>query len=714
MKHILYFRLSLSLLLGIIFITFFSNYGNKVVHPDLNAMMLGAFIKQNSNPNLSDPAFKNYTFYFLSGTTLKGTAVIKDGLFKADDISAAVYADIGNGSFEEGLDIKAIKYIAEKGLDYLLYSKEGPAEKTVKSWIVDGGYSADVPEVPASLRHFYDPTRTLGDRYLTDIANGKIMGSLQKYVLTNPQIDGVQWALGKPGEFATGSQDHHFTWESGKLWMQMALKETNKKKKSEYMANAWRSLGETLHMIADNGCPPHVRNDAHPSPFYNNNTWFGNPDPYEEMMDELRLNKPDEFARFGKGVPDKDLKNRFATMSTAAEIAHEMAVFTNLNFVTNETISGIDRHGTVIRQINHPETPYNSPLLQNMTYNEKDYTYSTSNGVKQCADRDYFGKSVPQICEPKVTMECVISQAKVLIPNIIEAGKNVIKLYIPKLKIEILSAENNVVKGVVRHTIDAEYPSEIKYSGAVKITLKDKNLKIKKEIEVPAKDGLFECNALSFGNAGNKVVASIEFGGIAIRSENFDCALVKITPVSKGLYSASINRIVIYVEGSFDKELDCGGYVNESRVWIDLETHGLPISSGLGSFKGSRRWGNYFEEISGTLTEESVVEIRYRGIKDFGCREQQWDVIVKDIPRINPETENFAIYMLRPYEMNLERNEVDMSQHVPLMSLVETNMDNRQFTRNLIETSWNRLVVGSTIMESPKIQKSSVVIIVNR
>jgi hypothetical protein len=170
------------------------------------------------------------------------------------------------------------------------------------------------------------------------------------------------------------------------------------------------------------------------------------------------------------------------------------------------------------------------------------------------------------------------------------------------------------------------------------------------------------------------------------------------------------------VEGSFDKEFNCAGYDQAARIWIDLETRGLPISSGLGSFKGSRREGNYFEEITGIISEERIVELRFRGTKEFGCREQQWDVTVKDIPRINQETDvpGMATYVLAPYDINLERNRVDMAAHVPIMSLNETCLENRQLTRSLIETAWNSKVVGSTIMESPKIQKSHISIIVYR
>jgi len=255
-------------------------YGNKLVHPDLNSLMVSKFLDRNNQGELSLPEFRKYTFFFLEGVTLKGRAVVKDGLFSDMDHTAA---GIGLGTN---------------------LSSEAPAEKSPQQWIVHGGYAADVPEVPASLRHFYDPQQPLGIRYLTDISNAKIMGSLQKYLFANPHIDGVQWALGKAGDISEGVQDHKYTWEHGKLWMKMALQTASPEKRNEYMAGAWRAVGETLHMIADNGCPPHVRNDAHPSPLFNNNTWLGNPDPYEEILDKIRLEQPDVFTVLATGAPD--------------------------------------------------------------------------------------------------------------------------------------------------------------------------------------------------------------------------------------------------------------------------------------------------------------------------------------------------------------------------------------------------------------------------
>jgi len=302
--------------------------------------------------------------------------------------------------------------------------------------------------------------------------------------------------------------------------MKMALRETNQDKKNEYMAGAWRALGETLHMIADNGCPSHVRNDAHPSPLFNNNTWLGNPDPYEEIMDKIRLEEVDVFNILASGAPDPLLKDRFAKMTTVYQIADSLARFTNSNFVSNETISGISKSGRQINQITHPDKPYASPRLEIMSYNDVDYSYRTPSGVKQCVDHYYAANLIPTLCDPFVNKECVKSQATVLLPTILEAGANVIKLYIPKLSVEIKSADKGLVKGEIRHITDAEYPAEIKYNGEVVLSVKDAKYNEISQIKLLAKNGIFEQPGVILPEGG-KLMATIEFGGVSVQSLEF-------------------------------------------------------------------------------------------------------------------------------------------------------------------------------------------------
>ncbi|MBK6937550.1 MAG: hypothetical protein IPH18_12175 [Chitinophagaceae bacterium] len=434
----------------------FTSYGNKKVHPGLNGYMLDKFMTRCKNQGFAGSRFEHYGFYFKEWGKIRGTAITKNGLFSPGDVAAAgVVGDIGA--------------IVDKNVVSAVYSDEGTMEMTPREWITDGGFAADVPEVPASLRHFYDPTRPAGSRYLTDITNARIMGAIQKYALTNPRMDGLDWALGKPGDKANSAQDHQYTWEKGKNWIRMALQEPDKDKRNELMAAAWRSLGETLHMIADHGCPPHVRDDAHPSPLWGNNNLFGNPDPYEEYMDIIRNKEPQLFSTFANGQANQGLAAKISSAKTARDVAHALAEFTNAGFVTNETIAGTDQYGNNRIPVTHPGYTYPAPLLEQMSYNASDYTYYSASGVKQCTDHYYFAKMIPRYVPPFVDYNCVVSQAGVLVPNLIEAGSHVIKLYIPQLAIQWQREANGRIRGEVVHTTDAEYTNAIAYTGPVLI-----------------------------------------------------------------------------------------------------------------------------------------------------------------------------------------------------------------------------------------------------
>ena len=495
-----------------------TGYGNKKVHPDLNSEIVEAFTKRHNKGMFAIPKFKNYLFVF-DGKKIAGTGVTQDGLFHAEDVTGVGYG----------------------------YYEEGRMSLSPKEWISHGGYSADVPEVPASLRHFYDPTKPAGSRYLNDLANSKIMGFMQK-LFTNPRVDGVEWAVGQPNS-AVGVQEHYYTWENGKMWMKQALEEKDAEKRKELLARTWRSLGETLHMVADHGCPSHVRNDAHPSPFFNNNNIFGNPDPYEEYVDYFRNKQSSTFRSFFGGAPDADLKAELSAHKTIRPIAHSLAVFVNRNFVTTETISGTNRYGNPVKQIIHDSIAYKSPLLHNMEYS-KDYYTSTVGQyeVKQCTDISYFAGIIPRLVYPYVDAECVKSQAKALIPNIIEAGMQAVQIYIPELSVEIKSAVGGIVKGTIKHKTDSEYKNEIVYQGDLYIEIREpKKFKKKKEYKIEAKDGKFEAKGINFIE-GDLAYAEIRLDGFYVKSPEFVCG----SSVPFNFVHISLSSTKNFIETGYD------------------------------------------------------------------------------------------------------------------------------------------------------------------
>lgn len=477
-----YLSVAVLVILGL----FLLSYGNTKNHPTINSFMLRSFISKTEV--LQDPKFTNYKFDFKE-PRLKGNFITESGLLNPSEL------DNFRGDQISNLELV--------GVNSTYTEKERALSP--QEWIEHGGFSADVPEVPASLRHFYDPTQGTGKQHLTDTVNSKIMSWFQS-MFPNPNTNGVDWAIGTEGDY--GVLEHTYTWEHGKKYIKGALEESNIEKRKNFMAKAWRSLGETLHMIADNGCPPHVRNDGHPSIPNKLFAVFGNPDPYEEILD------PSDLYTFQWGEVPPKLGIKFKNAKTVREIAHDLAVFTNENFITQETISGTDRFGNTIKQLTHPQYEYKSPKISKDNYEDGYYKWSIegiSEKVLMCTDVGFFSKSYPE-----VTWKCVYSQAKVLIPAIKAAGANAIKLFIPKLKIIISEvSEDGTITGEIIHTTDQEYKEKIYYNGPVQIRKKGNS----KFISFNAKNGKF------FGKINvkqkTKVYAEIEFGGISVYSDDF-------------------------------------------------------------------------------------------------------------------------------------------------------------------------------------------------
>jgi hypothetical protein len=106
-------------------------------------------------------------------------------------------------------------------------------------------------------------------------------------------------------------------------------------------------------------------------------------------------------------------------------------------------------------------------------------------------------------------------------PQIREAGLNVIRCFIPKVKVEITDIGDNYIEGVVKHTTDPEYPDEIRYNGPVEIL----SLKTQKVIyTIECENGQFK-NSVDLSKVNlseDKLFARIDCGGIGIISEPYE------------------------------------------------------------------------------------------------------------------------------------------------------------------------------------------------
>ncbi len=569
----------------VVFVGFiFLSYGNTKNHPEINSFIVEAFVKNNNNNSMFLEKFRNYNFDF-EKPKLKGDYIIESGLFNPSEL------DNWKGDQLSNFELVGINST---------YTEE-PREVSPRTWIEHGGFSADVPEVPASLRHFYDPTRNENERYLTDTVNSKIMSTFQAQ-FKNPKTNGLDWALGTKGDF--GVLEHMYTWEHGKKYFKAALEEPNPGKRKNFMAKAWRSLGETLHMIADHGCPPHVRNDGHPSIPVPLMSYFGNPDPYEELLD------PGSLLAFKNGTAPKTITDLFRKAKTTRDIAHQLAVFTNNNFFSNETISGTDSKSRNVKPVAHPKYVYPSPKISSTNY-EDGYYYREIEGqnVLMCTDNWFFSKfNIPK-GYPYIDEKCVHSQAKILIPTITEAGVNVMKLFIPEFKITITNlTDDGTISGTITHKTDLEYKDQIFYNGPVEIL----NSGFKKLTVLNAEKGKFTGKV---DTPDTNIFAEIECGGVSVRSEIMKKPQ-KQKPVQKQAYNFyniefTIGIHTTYTEGF--KDDDQTFYISDWRgyesPWLGGVFDGFQIGKG-NSFSGTIKKDHVEGWIEGQRNDQEIVYLK--------------------------------------------------------------------------------------------------------
>lgn len=311
------------------------------------------------------------------------------------------------------------------------YIEEDSTTRKFAWWIVEGGYTADEPESYMALRHFFDPTRRAIDPqdnnksvdYLTDAldpwVSPRLMGA-------NPRMNAGKWATDKSP----------YSYSNGQDALTKALSTTpGVSEKPGCYGKAWRSLGETMHLLADMTVPAHVRNDAHPgAPLIKSLK----ADPYEAWA------TAEKVSECAKSPLNAQVGKLIESAKDDSELFKLIARLTNSCFFSADTISGTDglTHKHVTNTNKQPE--YDTPKLDDYKFEPgKDGVggYYVSQAGKLCAYRAKDGTH---------TVNSVIAegQGKDLIPIAIAADAKLISLYMPRVKLSMDSfdAKSNIAK----------------------------------------------------------------------------------------------------------------------------------------------------------------------------------------------------------------------------------------------------------------------------
>lgn len=464
-------------------------------HRAINYYAIQSFL----NNRRSDSIFNKYDF--TNGRDLSGITVIQPGDWKED-----ILEDEREGKWYQ--------------------------------WVVEGGYTADEPERYMSLRHFYDPLGVnQGANYLTDHVDEFLTSIVMG---TNPKIDAKWWgALYSP-----------YSIDKGKEFMITAFSSMNLPEKDKLFAAAWRSLGETMHLIADMSVPSHVRNDSHPGVEW---TQFitdkYRADSYEEFVDqqvvEKCLGSPDPvLVEAVNQIPKNE--NGFLNVLSLYDC---VARYTNRNYFSLDTIAGIEKAlGQGITNSNGmPEYP--SPRLEDLETDEDGYYYCKDYLGKLYLARmlyqeklSLFGK-LSLIPKPEIDHQCVLSQAKRLIPAAIYANEQLIEWFIPKVEVIIDSfilnekgtdGREGIIKGRVVHIPSGMYDQPLLFTmpidGMISIVMNGEIFETQPG-SISIQNGIIEGKVQSLPTGPIKNVnLLVDIGGILVSSADLKIYNLQLHP----------------------------------------------------------------------------------------------------------------------------------------------------------------------------------------
>ncbi|VVB69384.1 Stigma-specific protein, Stig1 [uncultured archaeon] len=453
-------------------------WDNIRAHPKINEMAFDKFVKEwmPKDDNLKQASLQDY---------------ISEG--EACDQDMGI--DYGIAATDLPLPVESVTKI------WYNYKKED-RKKTIKNWIISGGFSADEPEAPQALRHFYDPERE--PHYLTDTIN-----DLPWTYKFNPKISARDWAFNDP--------TNPYSFPKAKEYFKEAVALHEAPGNSMY-GKAWRAVGETMHLISDMTVPAHVRNDCHiPLSVHTR-------DPFEYHTTDTEV----EVYGSGDYSPSNSInyERTYSGQGDLSSLMHDVAKWTNNNFFSMDTLPMEGKTTTANGKEAYPLPAVTWPIKPGYYIGKVD---GQDIPLARASLTGIFWKSTQLELDPDVWK----AYYKLLIPTAIESSAAVLDAFLPRFEVRIDSIEKDpsdnsqyIVKGgldLIKTNVWPD-PSEIVVRNGA--TLKVFNTKTAKESDWPLRcpEG-GNLNEITWKGQlepdSDEVTLEYNFGGYVIKSEPY-------------------------------------------------------------------------------------------------------------------------------------------------------------------------------------------------
>ncbi|HEY3273949.1 MAG TPA: hypothetical protein VGJ92_09315 [Methanocella sp.] len=460
--------------------------------------------------------------------------------------------------------------------------------KPLGMWLIDGGFSGDEPETPMAVRHFYDPVNQ--PRHLTDQ-----MGGLNSLLIgANPNMDSISWAL--------GNNENQFSFYHGKMYFQYALASDNPEL-SGYYGCAWRSVGETMHIVSDLTVPAHVRNDGHAVS-----------EPYEQATGVASV------VRYALSSPAQLDYSTSPGKRNLSNIMVGVALFTNTNFFSGDTIplsGGKQANG---------EKGYALPMVFSGPKNNN-YYYTLYDGREIKAYNITLASANGVTTESYAIGGAVIpSQQQILIPTAIRASEAVLDAFLPRFAVAVdgvqadSGGQGYIVNAHITHKPTGEWPANSFPDGSIK---NGANIRVYHAsgtandyiVPLSANNPSTSINRISTvvpAQPGDQIVVYYDFGGYIVFSDPYtlEGQLPTVTPAPASGDTTDLLSLGPDQEASPGEQTGIAVYYNSkyaypgpgddsetvtgTLVWNSDAIDGAPVT---------KQWSYRFSRVPGDQTE---------------------------------------------------------------------------------------------------------------
>jgi hypothetical protein len=237
----------------------------------------------------------------------------------------------------------------EEGLDKILKNDFTWESRSILQWLQKGSTDEDSPMCRAS-NHFHNPLRAWNKSGMSDQPAFVNL----RCILWIPWYSNVTWATGylspsPDGQKAAFNSNPYYapnTWDNSRHYYYNALTSTSTENREYFLAEAFKALGQVMHLLQDVSVPAHARNDftshLNYSGYFSLNpiNWIGNRyEHYVKNNPGLVAAATPEFSSFtNPRLTDFWDTNLYTGTNPSTDRSIGLAEFANGNYLSDYTI----------------------------------------------------------------------------------------------------------------------------------------------------------------------------------------------------------------------------------------------------------------------------------------------------------------------------------------------------------------------------------------